>query len=502
MTIYAFDFGYDSTVGENILTVAGVVEGFSSVIWTNRYDTTGDFELTVPATPENVELLTRGRYLVRAQDIDDVLWRHCKVIERREVITSEEDGDTMTVAGRDLQSILHRRVVRRQTNLAGYVDDCVRSLIEMAFALPADQSEEGIVVPYFGIRTPFNITNRYKMRMQITGANVEEKIAELCQTYGYGYDMYLVDMRENNVFTPGFELYEGTDRSIGQTVNQPVVFSDGFDNLISSDYIENGENFANVAYVAGEGEGDNRTILTVGEGSGLDRYEIWVDARNASSNNGDIPTAVYRAMLKQDGDGALAEASLVNDFNAEVEAGATYVYGEDYNLGDIVSIQTPYSGTQRVRIIEVTESEDETGNTTLITFGNPDIQTGGSSDVVNLFDKDNPNVYSRMYLSAAGTITRLSSTSSPDRTVYVSIEGGKTYRVSCNVASVKRVGTYTARAEGATATAYAGHSTASANDLVVTAGANDTVLCLQLFADSDSQKTLSAYYPSLWIYEN
>lgn len=508
MLLYCFDYRYAEEQGGMILTVLGMVESFSSIIWTRRYNTCGDFELVVPATAENVALLTRGRYLVRDVDVarEDGDYgakgsmRNVMVIQNREVTTDAEEGDSLLIIGQSLQSVLRQRIISRQTNLDDYVDGAVVTLLEQNIMATF---QDGRDIPDFSHMTTFPIDTRHRMRQQITGKNLGEAVEEICQTYGYGFDVNLIAIdRASGRYNLSFWMYEGKDRSLDQTENVPVIFSRDFENLISSDYLENGADYASIAYVAGEGEGDARKILTVGGGEGLDRFEVWVDSRNTSSNDGTIPAAVYRAMLKQEGNEALAEHAVSSEFNAEVEPNGIYTYGTDYDLGDVVTVITDYSAPQRVRISEVTEAEEESGATTVITFADPDLAPQSSSDVVNLFDKDNPHVYSRMYLSAAGTITRLSSTSSPDRTVYVSIESGKAYRVSCNVSSVKRVGTYTARAEGATATAYAGHSTASANDLVVTAGANDTVLCLQLFADSDSQKTLSAYYPSLWIYEN
>lgn len=46
------------------------------------------------------------------------------------------------------------------------------------------------------------------------------------------------------------------------------------------------QNYRNVALVAGEGEGLDRKTIPVGAAEGMERYELYVDARDVSSNEG------------------------------------------------------------------------------------------------------------------------------------------------------------------------------------------------------------------------
>ena len=55
-----------------------------------------------------------------------------------------------------------------------------------------------------------------------------------------------------------FELYQGIDRSFAQNTVPFVVFSQDFENLVTSTYQENGANVKNVLQVAGEGQGNER----------------------------------------------------------------------------------------------------------------------------------------------------------------------------------------------------------------------------------------------------
>ena len=95
-------------------------------------------------------------------------------------------------------------------------------------------------------------------------------------------------LNSSNVFE--FSLYAGLDHSYQQTTNPYVIFSPEFNNIITSTYTEDDIPFKNVALVAGVGEGDERVTISVGSASGLDRRELYVDARDisdriAGSNN-------------------------------------------------------------------------------------------------------------------------------------------------------------------------------------------------------------------------
>ena len=110
------------------------------------------------------------------------------------------------------------------------------------------------------------------MDIQATGGEVSAFLKEVCTAYGIGWDIYI----ENRKFV--FDLYKGADRSYNQMENPYVIFSPEYDNLLESDYVYAKERYKNVALVAGEGEGSGRAKTAVGDASGLDRYEMFVDA--------------------------------------------------------------------------------------------------------------------------------------------------------------------------------------------------------------------------------
>ena len=336
-----------------------VIDAYSSVIWAERYYDIGDCELYMAASDELLDVLQAGFYLVREKDnTGDGEYHHVMIISGVEIKANAEEGDKLIITGEDLKSILKRRVIASQTVLSGSVANCIARLLN-----------ENIISPTSARRQITNFTlgtnallNSYSMEMQITGDVLAKAVAEICQNYGYGFDIYI----KNGNFV--FYLYEGEDRSFDQSTNPHVVFSGDFDNLISSDYKQNSDTYSNAAYVAGEGEGTDRTIVSVGTATGLDRYELWVDARNASSNNGAISQADYREMLAQEGTEKLSETVVTTSFEGEIDDAVNFKFGEDYFLGDLVQVRNEYGISAKTRVIEAIENEDEGGYNLVVTF--------------------------------------------------------------------------------------------------------------------------------------
>lgn len=346
------------------LDVIGIIDEYISVIWTTRYFTYGDFELYVSADADLLELLQTGNYLVREKDIDENGYHNVMIVRNREITTDVENGDHLIITGYCLKSILNRRIIPNQTSLSGDVVNCIQQLIN-----------ENIINPAINARKVNNfilgnnsVINTYTMKQQITGKNLGEAITDICTTYGYGYDVSI--QSGNFVFT----VYEGADRSYDQTANPYVVISSQYDNLLSSDYQVNMNDFANVAVVAGEGEGTARKKVTVGTAEGLERYEIWVDSRNTSSNDGEITETEYNELLTEEGVEKLSELQPTTSFSGEIDSSTNYIFNQDYFLGDIVQVENDYGVKAKTRIIEVIESEDENGSEIIPTFSEMEVQ--------------------------------------------------------------------------------------------------------------------------------
>lgn len=334
--------------------ILGIVDTYKSAIWTERYYESGDFELYVPATEDMLELLQKHRFVVRADDRTK-----CMIIESIKISTDADDGNYITVSGRSLSSILSRRIVWKQTTFSGQLEQVIRRIIEKNCICPDDSDREltGLTLgDAVGITT--------SVSAQYTGDNVETAISELCRANGIGYDVAL-DL-DNAAMV--FYLYQGEDRSYNQSVNPYVVFSPNFENLLASDYTNSDADYANVAQVAGEGEGVARSKQTVGTAAGLERFEIFVNASSVSTNTSALDAITYANLLVQEGTEALAERATSESMESEVAPNYNFVLNEDYYLGDVVEVINEYGIAMTPRVVEVIECQDETGYSCIPTF--------------------------------------------------------------------------------------------------------------------------------------
>ena len=253
----------DIYVLDKNLSLVGIVDAYKSLIWANRYSEVGDCELYLEASQENINLLRDGYYLIRSDD--EMV---CQ-IRKIEIDTSADEGNYLIVTGTDTKAFLDQRVIWSMMTCTGNVEDFIRSIVQNSSCTPAlsgrqFQKANGQQLIFLGDKANFSeVTTE-----QVSYKNVGEKIREYCETYKWGYRFVLSNC------TLWFQLYKGTDRS------NEVIFSDDYENLSSTKYVDDKTNMGNVAIVAGAGEGSARARNVYGYAESVDRYEKFVDAKD------------------------------------------------------------------------------------------------------------------------------------------------------------------------------------------------------------------------------
>lgn len=334
-----------------------VVDNFKSMIWTDRYNSNGDFEMYLTINPDIFSRLKEDYYLWMKES------EHCMIIENLSIDSDAEDGNHLIVTGRSLESLLERRIVWGQKVLKGNLQSGIRTLLNESIISPSivDRKIENFI---FEPSTDPKITS-LTVDTQFTGDDLFVVIKNLCQSNDLGFKIVLND---HNQFV--FSLYAGLDRSYAQVENPYVIFSPGFENIINSNYFTSKAGLKNVTLVAGEGEGASRKMTVVGTGSGLHRREIFTDARDISSevDGGTLTPAEYTAQLQARGNEKLAEHTYITAFEGEVEATHLFKYGEDFFIGDIVQVANEYGHEGRAYISELIISQSEDGVSMYPTF--------------------------------------------------------------------------------------------------------------------------------------
>lgn len=351
------------------LNLVGEVDDYISVIWRPAYYNIGDFELYINATPKAVALLQKNRYLVRDKDVTvdesgNVTYSNVMIIKNIKLTTNAEEGDHLTYTGRELKFLLHQRIVWGQTTLRNDTAEYgIRRLIGANAVHPVEPTR---VIPNMQFAEPVGFTE--PIEKQVSNIPLDEAVIEICKTYGYGWDIFIL----NNMLT--VRIYKGVDKSYNQTENPFVVFSDEFENLFETEYVYESENYANMSLIGGEGEGSDRTYAYVNnEVSGLDRYETFTDARDISQNLDSEDEAIsyedYLLLLEERGKEDLTGKVIVEGFNGEVLSDVAFKYGVDFFIGDIVTVLNKYGIQKNVRVLSAIESEGEDGVKLLPQFG-------------------------------------------------------------------------------------------------------------------------------------
>lgn len=337
-----------------------VVEIFESLIWTDRYSVFGDFEFMTQASIGIINSFREDYYLqLKGSD-------HTMIIETLNLKTDVEEGDKFISKGRSLESILDRRIIWNQTTLNGGLQDGIKLLLNQNAIVPSDGNRK-ISNLQFQTSSDPNITS-LSINEQFHGENLYEVISALCKNSGIGFK---ITLSSSNKFV--FQLYSGADRSYDQIENPLVLFSTEMDNLSNTNYIHSKIPQKTATLVGGEGEGSARKIAQViipGLDTELNRREMFTDARDVSSlvNGVTISNEEYTTLLQNRGLLNLVANQQSSSFDGKVDPTTTYIYGEDFSMGDIVQIQNQYGITGKAKVTEFIFSENLEGRDSFPTF--------------------------------------------------------------------------------------------------------------------------------------
>lgn len=351
------------TVRDTNLVAIYQLDTFYSLIWTERYNAFGDFELELPANKDILDILKENYYLELTGDQTSFM---TMIIETIKITTNIETGDVLLVTGRSLESILDRRIIWEQTILDGNLQHEVEKILNDAIINPSDslRTISNFIFAYSNDPDISSLT----IKTQFTGESLYDAIVDICLAYNLGFK---IELNNNDQFV--FSLYKGKDRSYDQLNNPFIVFSPSYNNLINTNYLQSGKLVKTIALVLGEGQGTERKRTTVnakdGTESGLNRKELYVDARDISmQTDTEITEAEYLKELEQRGKEKLSGCEYEKIFDGEAETTISFKYGVDFNIGDILQVSNEYGIGTKVRVLEYVRSQSEDGYNVYPTF--------------------------------------------------------------------------------------------------------------------------------------
>lgn len=221
--------------------------------------------------------------------------------------------------------------------------------------------------PYLTIET-VNDFGYSPISYQNSYSQVAEEISALAERYSI-----CIKEVQTNLENPAAQIcfYKGRDLS----GDGGVEFSLDNEGLKSEFLTRDCSDFANVAYVFGEGEGAKRKKVIVTKtktekASGDEVNELYVDARELQQSYTDeagkeihLSDNEYKERLIQKGEQSLSDHAEVIQIGGEANySNLNFQYGKDYKVGDIVRQTNPRFGISKASTLtEMQETWDETG---------------------------------------------------------------------------------------------------------------------------------------------
>lgn len=351
---------YDRT-----MTLRGVIDEISSLIWTRRYWEAGEFKLLVPFTVKHGSLLVKNNLLMKKGDTEAAEIRFIN-------IKKNKDGlEEIEVQGKFLTHWIGKRIMRNQIITTDTTQNILYRIVNENIISPAVTARTipNILLDPQDIDTQSGIV-AYASEAYINALLAIETAAKAAKL---GFCLR-TDVKTGLHY---FSVYAGRNLTAEQAVNPLCIFSQEFDNITEQDYTNSVENLKSTAYVGGE-ETEQRIVAEVGgDVFSLDREEIFVDATDITqvytdedNNEITLTPAEYLACLQERGTSELEQYTETLSFSSKVNTRANLKYKEDYNLGDRVTCINKQWGIKiNVRITEITETYQQSMQEIDITFG-------------------------------------------------------------------------------------------------------------------------------------
>jgi Siphovirus ReqiPepy6 Gp37-like protein len=372
-----------------------LVEGYSSMIWTERYVDNGEFQMKTPNVAAAMSLLPELTPIT-LRDSNEVMF-----VETHSIDVDDKGDKELTITGRTFETFLENRVMvaavynTQWATLQAYMTcDFVMFLLwnNLVNSTGEDPSRAATTqdaltaVPGVVITDSTTITDVAK-NWWIDEGGVYQPIRDILALGGLGirnirpstpgatakvttFDTTRTASRGaiSKVSTPNIsqlrvDAYNGFDRRRTQAVIPPVIFHYDSGHIDSPKYLFSSKDLKNQAKISASfGNVDvwlaTGTVPPTPNPTGLARRVMFIDG-------GDIGTQVYATFLASIVQKAQIE--LVKNlrqvlFDGAISPISPYKYGVDYLLGDKVTLLAEYGMELSMLVSEYVRTEDQAGD--------------------------------------------------------------------------------------------------------------------------------------------
>lgn len=353
-------YATEITDGENI-------EGYTRAMWVEKYQEPGEFKIEGP--------LSSGLHLFLPLNtlISHLRTREVQIVENIEITQERNEDPQVAISGRSLVSFLENRILGET-----YVETPASDI--PAYSVPAADTWDQIfdlIDEHIAEGGP-SVDNSLPGTQAEVDASCTGTVTSDDRTYQYGtiwervsellkIDDLGIRMRRPIYTDPVtyFNIYRGANMA------SSVRFSWQTGDLENINYLFSTKSLKTSARVMG------RWVQVVVQGTpdNLERRYMLIDASDIDNQQPSMPTAgaltLIKAAMTIRGREALKKQQKTTISQATVAANASLRFREDYNLGDLVTVDGDFGTSQIMRVTEFAETSDENGSSSIPTLSIP-----------------------------------------------------------------------------------------------------------------------------------
>lgn len=369
-----------------------------SLIWTERFQPLGDFQL-ISQNVSDVRRLLPERSMCTLRDTNEVMW-----VDSHSITPNSDGVNEITVKGRTLEWILMRRIWHnapygKATNMAKKysVRQAVETWVWNAICNGTGNDRIKTSADFSALNQLPNVCVTDSIPPDSDGPSKARKVVN-----GYVYDQMQTFLSSGNLGiriirpngTKGRKVHIDADGTFntdsvsdiedlrfdfykGRDVSGRVVFSWKAGHLDNPTYFHSSESLMTGAFVDGDPREHYYTDpdVVAGTNAGWNRLDGYADGGTKESltqgeHESDADFADRKAASADDFEESLEDLGLrtvrkdgahINSVDAQISPNINLKYGKDYHLGDRVLVQGQYGTSEKKWVTEIIRTQDANG---------------------------------------------------------------------------------------------------------------------------------------------
>ena len=347
-----------------------VIDGFNSIIWTERYYGDSEVELVVPVNASMLQNCRLGTF-IGLDDSDEVM-----ILETMNI----KDG-ALKFTGISILPWLNNRFIRvspahedRYWYISGGTPGktlwdivngmCVVGSPYLVDATMGVANAAQLAIPGLGLHNYDTVGD--PISVGVPYGPVYDAMKEIATTYQVGMQITLDSVTDTSFFL-GFRSYRGLDRTSDQIDNPSVRFSPQMDSFTNIEELQSIAALKTLVYAFAPGNPDGLattpgvSALSGSQYTGFDLRALLVFAEDITTDMVGGSSASLVNILNSRAHDAITTNHFIKSVDGEIVPDNQFKYGVHYNLGDVIEVQGNTGVVQTARITEYIRSQDDSG---------------------------------------------------------------------------------------------------------------------------------------------